>query len=118
MASFSPWDVVKVPFPHTDRPIRQYRPALVIVAGAVAARHRLLWVLMITSAQNRRWSDDVSVSDLDEAGLPVPSVIRCAKIATLDARDAQPIGVLAENDRTKVAARVRHLLIAVIPKQE
>jgi mRNA interferase MazF len=117
MATFSLWDVVKVPFPHTDRPIRQYRPALVIVAGALAASHGLLWVLMVTSAQNRRWNDDVSVSNLDEAGLPAPSMIRCAKIATIDARDAQPIGVLARNDRKKVAARLTRLLMAVIPKQ-
>lgn len=28
-------DVVRVPFPYTDRPIRQHRPALVISRGGI-----------------------------------------------------------------------------------
>jgi mRNA interferase MazF len=43
---------------------------------------------MITSAENRGWAGDVPVSDLALAGLPAPSVIRTAKIATIDAVDA------------------------------
>src|SRR6202022_379835 len=102
MATFKTWDIVKVPFPYTDRPVRQHRPALVIAAGAIEVAYGLLWVLMITSAQNRRWDDDIVVSDLDGAGLPAPSVIRCAKIATIEAQNAQRIGILARSDRTKV----------------
>ncbi len=70
MPTFRSWDVLKVPFPYTDRPVRQYRPALVVVAGRIEATHGLLWVLMITSAENRRWADDVAVSNLGQAGLP------------------------------------------------
>ena len=110
MATFEPWDVVKVPFPYTDRPVRQHRPALVIAAGAIEAAHGLLWVLMITSAQNRRWDDDIMVSDLDTSGLPAPSVIRCAKIATIEAQDAERIGLLAQDDRKKVAAHLARIL--------
>jgi mRNA interferase MazF len=50
---FAIWDIVKVPFPYTDRPIRQNRPALVIAAGELEATHGLLWLVMITSAANR-----------------------------------------------------------------
>lgn len=50
MTGFKLWDVVKVPFPYTDRPVRQYRPALVVAAGEIEAAHGLIWVLMITSA--------------------------------------------------------------------
>ncbi|MFZ5932451.1 MAG: hypothetical protein ACOY15_14735 [Pseudomonadota bacterium] len=28
MTGFKLWDVVKAPFPYTDRPVRQYRPAM------------------------------------------------------------------------------------------
>jgi antitoxin PrlF len=52
MPGFDAWDVIKVPFPYTDRPVRQRRPAL------------------ITSAENRGWPGDVAVSDLAAAGLP------------------------------------------------
>ena len=34
MPTFSQGDVVKVPFPYTDRPTRQSRPALVVSTGA------------------------------------------------------------------------------------
>jgi mRNA-degrading endonuclease toxin of MazEF toxin-antitoxin module len=110
MPIFEMWDLVKVPFPYTDRPIRQHRPALVVAAGMLETVHGLLWVLMITSAENRRWRGDVPVSDLIIAGLPAPSVVRCAKIATIEARDAERIGRLARSDRTKVATRLRQVL--------
>lgn len=55
MPTFSQGDVIKVPFPHTDRPTRQARPALVVSIGDIEALHGLLWVVMIASAQNRGW---------------------------------------------------------------
>ena len=30
MANYEVWDVVRVPFPYTNRPVQKYRPALVI----------------------------------------------------------------------------------------
>lgn len=92
MASFEPGDVIKVPFPYTDRPTRQSRPALVVSRPALEERHGLLWVVMITSAENRGWPGDVAVDDLAMAGLPVASVVRTAKIATIEARDAHRLG--------------------------
>jgi mRNA interferase MazF len=92
MAIFEQGDVIKVPFPYTDRAARQYRPALVVSAGAIETAHALLWVSMITSAENRGWPGDLSVSNLGMAGLPAPSVIRTAKIATIEAADATKLG--------------------------
>src|ERR1700687_3357092 len=100
--AFAVWDIVKVPFPYTARPIRQNRPALVIAAGELEATHRLLWLAMITSAANRGWTGDVLISDLPEAGLPVPSIVRTAKVATIEARDAQRLGTLSPADRNAV----------------
>ena len=70
---------------------------------------------MITSAENRRWDDDVVVSDLAAAGLPAPSVIRCAKIATIETRDAEQIGTLVQDDREKVAAQLARILAGMRP---
>jgi len=103
MPTFEVWDIIKVPFPYTDRPVREYRPALVVVAGSLAAGHGLLWVLMITSAANRRWPEDVLVSSQKAAGLPAPSVVRCAKIATIETAEAQAIGHLPHGDCARVA---------------
>ena len=94
MASFKQGDVVKVPFPYTDRAARQYRPALVVSTGGIEESHGLLWLTMITSAQNRRWIGDVTLSDLKRARLPAASIIRTAKIATIDAKDAVKLGTL------------------------
>lgn len=110
MATFETWDVVKVPFPYTDRPVRQWRPALVVAADGLDASYGLLWVLMITSAENRGWPEDVTVSDLTAAGLPAPSVVRCAKVATIEARDAERIGTLPPADRKYVAQHMRKAL--------
>src|SRR5687768_14266533 len=80
MATFDVWDIVKVPFPYTDRPVRQRRPALVIAAGELEAVYRLSWLAMITSAANRGWAGDVAITDLATAGLPAASIVRPAKI--------------------------------------
>src|SRR5208337_3763176 len=82
------WDVIRVPFPYTDRPVRQRRPALVIAVLGMQAQLRLLWVLMITSAENRGWPGDVALADLPATGLPAPSLVRTEKVASVDARDA------------------------------
>jgi mRNA interferase MazF len=101
------WDVVRVPFPFTDRPARQHRPALVV---STISTPGLAWVLMITSAENRGWPGDVPVSDLSEAGLPAQSVIRTEKVATVDMQGIDRIGRLPMADRMVVTAQLqRHL---------
>jgi mRNA interferase MazF len=108
---FSRGDVVRVPFPYTDRDARQHRPALVVSSGALGDRNSLLWVVMITSAANRRWPGAVSLSDgYAEVGLPVPSVIRTTKIATIESRHADRIGKLDASRWKAVAAALAEYL--------
>ena len=110
MRSFDVWDIVRVPFPYTARPILQHRPALVVSSDAVVGPPGMLWVLMITSAENRRWPGDVDIVDFREAGLPAPSMVRTAKIATIEAAEADRLGALARREQTAVA---RHLAEAL-----
>jgi mRNA interferase MazF len=110
MPSFEVWDIVKVPFPYTDRPVRQRRPALVLAAGELQTRHGLLWLAMVTSATHYGWSGDVVISDLDGAGLPAPSIVRPTKIATIDAQDAAPLGSLGTSDREALRRYLRERL--------
>jgi mRNA interferase MazF len=116
MPIFEVWDIVKVPFPYTDRPIRQNRPALVIAAGKLEATHGLLWLAMITSAANRGWTGDVTISDPQGAGLPIPSIVRAAKLATIKARDAQRLGTLHPADRVAVSRSLRDWLATVLDR--
>ncbi|MBX6420803.1 MAG: type II toxin-antitoxin system PemK/MazF family toxin [Sinobacteraceae bacterium] len=110
MPSFEPGHVVKVPFPYTDRATRQRRPALVVSVARLAEDHGLLWVLMITSAENRRWPDDIEITALAQAGLPAASVIRPAKIATIESRDAEPLGRIGVAVLAKVRSHLARTL--------
>jgi mRNA interferase MazF len=56
MPGFRQGEVVELPFPYTDRAAWQRRPALVVSTGGIEAAHGLLWVVMITSAENRGWN--------------------------------------------------------------
>lgn len=111
--AFEPWDILKIPFPYRAEPVFEYRPVLVIASGRLESAHGLLWVLMITSASNASWPADVPIGDLRSAGLPAPSVVRCAKVATISASDAQKVGVLLRP--AERAAVARNLAGAVAP---
>ncbi len=80
---FDAFDVVVVPFPYADRLAEKRRPALVI-SNRKLAIHGVIWLAMITSAENEPWSSDVAIADLRRAGLPAPSVVRPAKVACID----------------------------------
>ena len=54
------FDVVVVPFPYADRLAEKRRPALVI-SSARLAPYGLVWVAMITSAENEPRPSDVSL---------------------------------------------------------
>ena len=109
-ARFAAFDVVVVPFPYADRLAEKRRPALVI-SGPKLAPYGLIWVAMITSAENERWSSDVAISDLDRAGLPASSLVRPAKIACIDpARIERRAGRLDKTASKLVAQRLRGFL--------
>ncbi len=104
------FDIVVVPFPYSDRLAEKRRPALVISSAALR-QFGLLWVAMITSAENAPWSCDVAVTDMERAGLPAPSVVRVAKIACIEpARVLRRAGRLDKATARKVAERLRKFL--------
>ena len=107
---YDPFDVVVVPFPYADRLAEKRRPALVI-SNRKLATHGLIWVAMITSADNEAWSSDVAIADLERAGLPAPSVVRPAKIACIEpGRIDRRIGRLDKAAARVVAQKLRGFL--------
>jgi mRNA interferase MazF len=103
--SCRPGTIVRVPFPCTDGPARQYRPALVVaeIRPRAGEQTPFLRVVMITSAENRGWSGDVAVPDDDATGLPIPSVVRNARIATIERPRAEPRGTVPPQGLARVA---------------
>jgi len=114
MLTFETWDIIKVPFPYTDRPVRERRPALVVASKGIQEHHGLLWVTMITSSDNRGWPGDVIVSDLKVSGLPVASIVRTAKIATIEAKESDRIGILPTDDRGAISKHLRTALAGAL----
>jgi mRNA interferase MazF len=111
MRSFERGDVVRVPFPYADRPTRQWRPALVVSREGLGEDGRLIWVAMITSAENRMWPDDVPFGETyRHAGLPAPSLIRPCKLATIESGHAEKVGRANSVLIEKVTAFLRRSL--------
>lgn len=112
MSGFDRGTIVRVPFPYADRPVQQHRPALVVSGREIGeGGNGFLWVVMITSAANRPWPDDVAVGEAaEQTGLPAPSIVRAAKIATIEARHAEAIGRLAPDTLRQVDAAIGRLL--------
>jgi mRNA interferase MazF len=108
--SYQAGDVVIVPFPYADRLAEKRRPALVVNSRDLE-RLGFLWVLMITTSRQSSMARDCRVNDLEKAGLPADSVVRCAKIATIEpSRVLRKAGALNHDDLLSVFNGVRHFL--------
>ena len=109
--TFAPFEVVVVPFPYSDRLAEKRRPAIVVSSTRLTTQFGLVWLAMVTSASNRRWGCDVVISDLAAAGLPAPSMVRTAKLATVDAdRILRGIGRLVAKDVRSVETQLKRFL--------
>ena len=92
MPIFEPGTIVKVPFPYVDKDRRHHRPALVLSKG-VGPSDGLFWALMITAAENDSWPGDVKITgSRDVTGLPILSIVRTAKVATVEVKEASLLG--------------------------
>lgn len=82
-----PGDVVLIRFPQTDLQTGKLRPALVVAAAP--GRHPDLLLALISSRTHQAVPDfdeliDVYDSDYSESGLKVRSVVRLARLATVE----------------------------------
>ncbi|WP_306120195.1 MULTISPECIES: type II toxin-antitoxin system PemK/MazF family toxin [unclassified Roseitalea] len=108
------WDVVVVPFPYADRLAEKRRPALVVSSVAFHRTTGLMWVVMITST-SQHWPGDTEIADHAACGLPVPSRIRPAKIAAIEA--SRIVRVAGRIGRDEIAG-VRAGLAAILGPAE
>ena len=110
--TYDQFEIVKVPFPFSDVNSSKIRPALVLTsAKQFNAKIGLSVLAMITSVKIDRnfWPGDVSIENLDVAGLPVPSIVRM-KLFTLDHRIIlDRLGTLSGPDRLKVQEKLREI---------
>lgn len=81
---FKPWDVVVAPFPYSEPQQSVVRPGVIVSTPRLHQKTRMYYVAMITNAAHAPWDGDVAISNLKRAGLPVASIVRPAKLATVD----------------------------------
>ena len=64
---FALFDVVVVPFALCRPASRRNAAPALVISNRKLAVHGLVWVAMITSADNEPWSSDVPIADLKRA---------------------------------------------------
>lgn len=100
---YRPWDVVVVQFPYSEQQHSVVRPGVIVSTPRLHQKTRMYYVAMIPNAQHAAWDGDVEISNLKGAGLPVPSIVRPAKLATVDESViVRAVGSLPSKDRAKV----------------
>ncbi|MCC7354291.1 MAG: type II toxin-antitoxin system PemK/MazF family toxin [Anaerolineae bacterium] len=105
MTTYRRGDIVLIRFPFTSGAEEKKRPALVLADtgddDSVAAR---------VTSQPGDTAYDVTVTDWQQAGLLLPSVVRVHKLATLEkGRIARRLGTLTDRDWQQVREAVLHL---------
>ncbi len=118
MNYYRSWDIVVLPFPFTDQASTKVRPAVIISTHTLQQRNGKYVVAMITNASNSAQYGDVSISDLNAAGLPAASVVRSSKIAVIEDRDVHKrVGTLPHAERKLVAQQLReYLALSTYPR--
>ena len=91
MTPFEAGDIIVVDYPHVETRQLKRRPALVVSVQPIGPGGLVLWAVMITSADNKRWPGDVVIADHIALGLPIPSVVRTEKLSTLECAGADLI---------------------------
>ena len=89
MTPYKQGDVVLLPFPFTDLRTIKQRPAVILSTEAFNVRQRDVVVVAITShVPSVPNPEDYRLSDVDQrtAGLPKLSIVKCAKLLTIDQR--------------------------------
>ena len=106
---FDRFDVIVVPFPFSEKSGKKRRPALVLSNQEFnRSGHTIL--AMITSKSHHPWPGDREIGDLEEAGLPLPCIVRL-KLFTLDNTVIlRRIGHLSDADTARVKKSIGHHL--------
>ena len=95
---YSPFDIIAIPFPFSDKLEQRKRPALVLSSEKFNSSSKHLVTVMITSAKKSSWPLDTSIKCFEEAGLSTKCLIRM-KFFTVDVSlILKKVGILSDSD--------------------
>ena len=110
MTAYKRQDVILVPFPFSDLSYSKKRPALVL--ADIHERDELI-CMMLTSALSIDHKVDVSIKDIDLAGLPKPTVARISRLFTLkQSLVIKKLGIIEKDEYGIILGRLINLLNA------
>jgi mRNA interferase MazF len=111
----TPFDIVLVPFPFSDLTAVKQRPCLVLTGMRPKRLPQHFIVALITShLEGIRFPFDHEIIHWKEAGLPKPSLIRLAKVVTIDATIVRKrLGSIAGKDQAAVCLGVSELFKSI-----
>jgi len=112
----TPFDVVLVPFPFSDLTAVKKRPCLVLCVLHPKGLPVHYVVSMMTSSLTLiPFPHDVALEDWKAAGLPKKTIVRLAKIVTVDASLIRKrIGRISSQDRKRVQANYADMFSALL----
>lgn len=104
------YDVVVVPFPFDEIPVRKRRPVVVLSGIEFNLANGYSAVAMITTAKATKWPSDINVVDLAAAGLRVPCVVRLRLASMPNDIIDRKLGELDALDRLQCERRLAEML--------
>lgn len=117
MKSTTPFDVVLVPFPFSDKAAAKQRPCLVLASVRPTRLPEHVVVCMMTSQTNGlAFPFDCAVVNTAKAGLPKPTIVRVSKLVTIDSTLIRKrLGSLATEDAEAVKEQLDALFFQASP---
>ncbi len=107
MTTYSRGDVVLVPFPFAELTGTKRRPALVVSSDEYIRHNRMVVIAQITSKiDGRARVGDQKLSQWEEAGLLVPSLLRCHLATIRDTLILRKLGKLPASEMTAVERKL------------
>ncbi|MGK5090235.1 type II toxin-antitoxin system PemK/MazF family toxin [Bdellovibrionota bacterium FG-2] len=108
---YHPGEIVLVRFPFSDLESSKKRPALCLSSHRLTDKIQIVVVAMVTSKiENFALEGDYLLSDWEEAGLLHPSLVRLAKIASLDlVLIEKKLGKITAQDSDKISSHFKRI---------
>jgi mRNA interferase MazF len=112
----TPFDIVLVPFPFSDLSAVKRRPCLVLsVIRPRGLRVHYVMAMMTSNRSALSFPHDVVLGDWDKSGLPRRTMVRLAKVVTLDSTLIKKrIGRISKRDASHIKSEFLRMFSVIL----